>query len=239
MLRAVHEDFLRRLKDKYTSFVAKARRVVGDAESRADDYQDDVNNFFDSVQIEYARTTGPKSRRIATKIGKRTAQMSKDRLNGQLHSVLGVNVIGAEPWLESYADAFTRDNVDLIKSVQKQYFDQVETLVKKAAQKGKRWESLADTIQERYGVSESRARLIARDQVSKYNGDLERVRQQRVGIKTYIWRTSKDERVRDTHKALEGKSFSWDKPPDVGHPGEDYQCRCTAEPDIDGWLDSL
>ena len=58
-----------------------------------------------------------------------------------------------------------------------------------------------------------------------------------LGITQYIWRTSRDERVRESHLVLEGKTFSWDSPPDVGHPGQDINCRCTAEPVIPGLED--
>lgn len=46
----------------------------------------------------------------------------------------------------------------------------------------------------------------------------------------YIWRTRGDNKVRASHAANNGKLFSWDSPPPTGHPGEDYGCRCTAEP---------
>ena len=46
----------------------------------------------------------------------------------------------------------------------------------------------------------------------------------------YIWHTRKDEKVRDRHKGREGKIFNWHVPPEGGHPGEDYNCRCWAEP---------
>ena len=46
----------------------------------------------------------------------------------------------------------------------------------------------------------------------------------------YIWRTRNDGKVRSSHAAREGQVFSWDDPPVGGHPGEDYNCRCTAEP---------
>ncbi len=46
----------------------------------------------------------------------------------------------------------------------------------------------------------------------------------------YIWRTRKDGKVRPEHAANEGKVFAWDNPPPTGHPGDDYGCRCTAEP---------
>lgn len=46
----------------------------------------------------------------------------------------------------------------------------------------------------------------------------------------YIWRTRRDGKVRSSHAEREGQVFSWDDPPEGGHPGEDYGCRCTAEP---------
>lgn len=46
----------------------------------------------------------------------------------------------------------------------------------------------------------------------------------------YIWRTRGDGKVRPSHAANDGKIFAWDDPPPTGHPGEDYGCRCTAEP---------
>ena len=46
----------------------------------------------------------------------------------------------------------------------------------------------------------------------------------------YIWRTRRDGKVRSTHAAREGQVFSWNDPPQGGNPGEDYGCRCTAEP---------
>lgn len=47
---------------------------------------------------------------------------------------------------------------------------------------------------------------------------------------TYIWRTVGDEKVRGHHASRNGKIFSWDDAPEGGHPAEDYNCRCWAEP---------
>jgi len=46
----------------------------------------------------------------------------------------------------------------------------------------------------------------------------------------YIWRTVGDGNVRPSHAANDGQIFAWDNPPPTGHPGEDYGCRCVAEP---------
>lgn len=46
----------------------------------------------------------------------------------------------------------------------------------------------------------------------------------------YIWRTKGDDKVRSTHAAREGLIFNKHIPPEGGNPGEDYNCRCWAEP---------
>ncbi len=46
---------------------------------------------------------------------------------------------------------------------------------------------------------------------------------------SYIWRTTGDSKVRSSHAGRNGKTFSWDAPPQGGHPGEAYNCRCRAE----------
>jgi len=47
----------------------------------------------------------------------------------------------------------------------------------------------------------------------------------------YTWRTRGDGKVRSRHAKFNGKIFSWDSPPEGGyHPGEDFGCRCIAEP---------
>jgi SPP1 gp7 family putative phage head morphogenesis protein len=78
------------------------------------------------------------------------------------------------------------------------------------------------------GVAKRRARFIARDQSAKLTGDLNRIRQTQVGVKKYRWATARDERVRASHRANEGKTFSWDSPPSTGHPGSAPNCRCRA-----------
>ena len=47
---------------------------------------------------------------------------------------------------------------------------------------------------------------------------------------SYVWRTRRDEKVRKTHRMNDGRIFSWDDPPETGHPGEAENCRCEAIP---------
>lgn len=58
--------------------------------------------------------------------------------------------------------------------------------------------------------------------------------QQAAGYTHYIWYTQGDNKVRGAHAANEGRLFAWNSPPATGHPGEDYNCRCWAEPYVRG-----
>ena len=85
-----------------------------------------------------------------------------------------------------------------------------------------------------YKTSGYQTRRIARDQTNKTIGRLSQARQEQSGIKQYVWRTSMDGRVRETHAAVNGQVFDWSNPPPNtdGHPGHAIQCRCVAEPVI-------
>ena len=46
----------------------------------------------------------------------------------------------------------------------------------------------------------------------------------------YIGRSKSDSKVRSEHALQDGEIYNWEYPPEGGHPGEAYGCRCTAEP---------
>ncbi|MDD0884230.1 phage head morphogenesis protein, partial [Xylella fastidiosa subsp. multiplex] len=37
---------------------------------------------------------------------------------------------------------------------------------------------------------------------------------------------------REDHAAHDGTVFRWSDPPATGHPGQDYNCRCVAIPNV-------
>ena len=54
---------------------------------------------------------------------------------------------------------------------------------------------------------------------SKLNSALNQQRSQNLGVEEYVWRTAGDERVRDSHKNENGKTFGWDDLPNPGGEG--------------------
>ena len=52
-------------------------------------------------------------------------------------------------------------------------------------------------------------------------------------VERYTWRSSDNSRVRASHAEYDDHIFLWSDPPEGGHPGQGWNCRCTAEPIID------
>jgi SPP1 gp7 family putative phage head morphogenesis protein len=172
------------------------------------------------------------------------------RLANELRRSLGVNVAGIltqEGRIAGEVKKFLVWNTELITSIPEELLGKVGAAVNQAFTSGQRAESLSSLIDD-IGEGESgeaRARLIARDQLNKMNAGFNRVRQDDLGIESYIWWTSQDERTRTEHRALHGRTFRWDEPgPLAGtidgepcHPGEDCNCRCDAIPVVN--IDAL
>lgn len=132
-------------------------------------------------------------------------------------------------------------NVALITGLTDELAKRVETTILKLITEGKATRAIAKALSEQFGWSKKRAQLIARDQAAKFNGDLNRIRQQQAGIQSYIWWTVQDERVRGnpsgrypsakpSHFDRHGRTFRWDASPNDGHPGEPINCRCIPRP---------
>ena len=174
--------------------------------------------------------------RLAALVVQRSADTVDDRLKAAIKSSVGVDIspvlTQSGPILDALRAA-TMDNIDLIKSVPEQYFEKLGDAVGKNMERGMRFEDLAKEIERIGDVTESRAKLIARDQTSKMNGAFNQARQTSLGIDKYQWQTSGDERVRPEHDANDGEIFRWDSPPATGHPGHDVNCRCVAIPYFD------
>lgn len=171
-------------------------------------------------------------------IGKRVATKNAN----ELRRVVGIAIRDADPGIGAQIDGFRQINVQRIKSLAGQELVEITQLLERSEATGARVEVLRDAIRKRFDVTKSKAALLARDQTLTLNSQIARNRQQNLGIESYIWTTSGDDRVRGLdpndvldHASLDGQTFRWDNPPDVGdgrrlHPGEDFQCRCTAFP---------
>jgi len=173
----------------------------------------------------------------ALPFGTETGMFQKDQYGRTVGAVLAVDPLRSEPWLDPVMRTWSRVNAGLIRSLGPKAVRDVRVAVDEAWRSGRSTGELQRMLRERFGVTSRRAELIARDQVGKLNGGLSALRQAAAGVEEYIWRTARDERVRQRHADRDGERFSWASPPDDGHPGHPIQCRCTPEPVLDDLLD--
>lgn len=214
---------------------------------RTDDDTDVLRQSFDAIRQRYSKqVTEREIVQTAEDAARRVNQKQADYHGKVMQSVLGVNPVQMEPWLQDDISSFVRENASLIKTLPTEALADVEQMVFREMRRGLSPQEMRAKIKEEFNVSHGRAKVIARDQVSKFNGRLTQQRQVNTGITHYTWQTGGDGRVRSDHARLNGKVFSWDDPPvtvtsgkragERNHPGQDIQCRCNAIPVLDDLL---
>lgn len=124
--------------------------------------------------------------------------------------------------------------VQLIQSIPLDAAVRVHHLAQEAQLNSQRASEVAKMILNTEDVSLSKATLIARTEVARASSNLVQARAQYAGSVGYIWRTSDDGDVRDSHAKMEGQYVQWSAPPTLdkmtGHAGTLPNCRCFAEP---------
>jgi SPP1 gp7 family putative phage head morphogenesis protein len=205
--------------------------------TKNDDFLDRLRGIMLSIQ----EFINPKVKETITEmelIATEISNFNQQQFEKVNKSVFGIDIFVDQPFLRDQLELFSRQNAQLITSLPEQDLLQVAGIVERGLQEGSRFTLVAQDIQKRFGITRRRANLISRDQTTKLNASLTKLRQESAGITEYIWQTSGDERVRPTHRANDGKKFKWDNPPKItGHPGTDINCRCVAIPVMEGVIE--
>jgi SPP1 gp7 family putative phage head morphogenesis protein len=157
-----------------------------------------------------------------------------------------VNLPTSASWWNNMKNSWAQDNYTLITSNAKKYVSKINTLTEQAIVNGMSPKKLKDEIYKATeGLTQKHCKLIARDQMGKLNGQITQAQMQEIGLDYYVWSTAFDDRVRDSHAAMEGLLCRWDdasvcsydggktwvdRPANAVqlHPGQDIQCRCVG-----------
>lgn len=147
-----------------------------------------------------------------------------------LQSSLGVDVTALydDPVVGNALALGGLEASNLIRTIPRQYLGEVAKAVADnfTGQPLPEKRSLQQQIQHLGGVTERRAKIIARDQTSKLTSVLAQTRQQSIGVDEYIWRTVRDQRVvgnpagkfpegsskHGNHYKMDGVHCRWDDP---------------------------
>lgn len=233
-IHVVYNDYLQRVIEE-TSAKVDAK---GPSKPASGKVKQDVERLEKAVRSQIGSKVKPIFNVMAGEVMKASARTSREIFLVQPKN------IGVDKIVQTAQDF----NVKLVEDANRFYSKQVRDIFTDQDNFGRPVDALKKELIARSQVSESRAELIARDQTLKTNAAINGARQESSGITKYVWSTSLDSRVRGTpdgvwpnaeisHYDLEGKIFSWDDPPEPGHPGEDYQCRCIALPYIEDLAD--
>jgi SPP1 gp7 family putative phage head morphogenesis protein len=141
--------------------------------------------------------------------------------------------LSAETFVGRTVQELIDDQATLIKSLPIEAARRVQKLALDNFAAGGRSKDIIDEIMRTGDITRSRATTIARTETGRASTMLTQARAQSVGSDSYVWRTSRDRRVRDSHKHMEGKLVRWDSPPTLdgltGHAGTLPNCRCFPE----------
>jgi len=198
------------------------------AEMNLDGYGNEIVNTVGGIDFVVSRIFEEQAEQVTLSMFQETNQFSNNQFKRQSVKVVGVELLTNESFLKPLANSWTAANVDLIKTIPSQYFNQIEQLVLTNVEKGVSTKELRDSLVKLSGKTEKRCMVIARDQIGKLNGQINRSRSVSAGLTNFIWRTAQDPSVRDSHQMLDNKKFSWEDGADGLFPGQEIQCRCVA-----------
>jgi SPP1 gp7 family putative phage head morphogenesis protein len=245
-------DMRRLTEEVYRMIEAEVIPVLEEYESSyaAPETQDalgpDLSMAFSAIELQLRKQENSLNKYaegIAQKSFSQWNRSHRRKWVAQINKIAGVNISNVMNDLPTQAALLDKvdENVKLIKTLQPEYLKDVEEAVKEGLTRGDDFFSIRERLEQLHSThSKYRPKLIARDQMSKFTGELNKLRQEDLGIKEYVWRTSKDGAVRDSHRANDRKTFSWASPPaETGHPGEDINCRCIADPVFEGFIERV
>lgn len=246
------------LKEHLPAMMAAYKR-----ERRGDTRYDDAQDLDAEIRQELMKVAQELEQKLAAyglyemveKIARLTKTTSLREWKRMVKETLGIDLMDDYYKGDFYEQAlrmWVDSNVEKIKTIPTDSLGSMRQIILDGYKQGRTIRDISKDIQEEYNVSKHRAQMFARDQVATLNAQITKMQQQDAGCKRYRWSTSHDARVRDCHRALDGKIFNWNDPPEMWYetkksgrvytgrrcnPGEDYACRCVAIPEFD--LDTI
>ena len=134
-------------------------------------------------------------------------------------------------------NAIVQENVQLVKSIPRQYLDNVTRIITDGIANGKGKDYIAKEIEKQFGKTSKRAEMIASDQCNKITNTFSRMRCEKLGITTGVWvHVGGGKTDRATHVKMHGKEFAlkeglYDSAVQRNiQPGELINCRCIYKP---------
>jgi SPP1 gp7 family putative phage head morphogenesis protein len=261
--KITNETLETNLDDWIESYELETAKI--DSSFRTDSYSSEFKSFifksfieelYDEQVKQFVTGAGEKRAFIST-VGFEVSDFNQKQWQKQVKKLIGTTLFVAEPWEAEVIATWAETNFTLIKSLSDEYIKKTNLIVSEGVQTGLGSKEIKGQVKKlNKNITNTRANLIARDQVGKLNGRLTKRRQQEVGLDLYYWMTAADERVRKSHRGLDGTVNEWGDPSkystDGGktwksrtggmtkqEPGQDVQCRCDGPAFFDDLIEDV
>ena len=138
---------------------------------------------------------------------------------------------------ENIAKAYTENMEKYVVSFTENQVKDLRVFMEDSIATGNRASSVVKELQERYGISQRKAKFLAKQETRLLSTQYLHERAKVSGCKRFRWSSSHDSRVRADHKRLDGQVFTFDNLPVIysgkkgderGLAGQAYGCRCRA-----------
>lgn len=201
-------------------YTDKTKAIHAELEKRLDEIEAGLEGLVDANTVDATAVVGRMDRNFQKVAGD---ALGREELTEEARARLSAEYsTNMKLWIQKWSEEAILD---------------LRTDVEANASEGYRFDRLVPRIQHRYGVSQNKARFLARQETALLTAKHREVRFVDAGLNEYVWRITHDAHVRPDHKALHGRRFRYDSPPVVdqatgrrGNPGQDYNCRCVDEP---------
>lgn len=201
------------------------------AEIAMDGILDWIGHVMDSLIERWGDRLDRMSDEIAAELVKKSKTHYDKRLLNQLKKRGFTANFRPTRFMEDQAQIALQENVALIKSIGNEYLDKVRSAVWRSVKNGYDQQSLVSQLKQIDGVTDRRAKNIAKDQTAKLNQAFEDARADELGITKAKWmHSSAVKEPRREHKAVNGQVYNikegiqfsngWFK------PAEDFGCKC-------------
>lgn len=195
-----------------------------------------VTILLNQLSAKWRKIFVDRSRKLANGMINQVSRYSEKSVNQSLKTLSGGLTIKAPILPDSVKEAIkasTKLNVSLIRNIQEQFANRVESAVLSSIQTGGAGtKQIYDELIKIDGMTQRRAKNIADDQTRKVNTALNTARMQSSGVKQFRWIHSYGgNEPRELHVEYDGQIFDYDNPPIIdertgerGMPGQAINC---------------
>lgn len=186
-----------------------------------------------------ARRWDKRFAKAAEEWSRQYADKAQERADASLRSALkkaGVTVeFKITNRIQEILTATVNENVSLIKTISSEHLADVQQLVMRSVQAGRDLGTLRQGLQDRYGITKRRARLIARQSNNNATAAVLNARYRELDITEAQWvHSNAGKEPRNEHEHWNGKTYKIAKgmystvSKKQVWPGTDFNCRCTS-----------